>query len=164
MKRDDEGIAAGKQGEAALVGETARSVDDKVEVLIAHVGNQLHRTLLAAQIKIRNYLIGYLDVWELLSLLPALLDDALLRIGVEKDETEAQFGKVVGKHDAVGGLAYAALLVGKGDNLVALLLWLVEIECCYTHRFSMLVILVSGSHNCQRFQYTDWDNSCVTKK
>ena len=64
------------------------------------------------------------------------LDDAALRVTVERDETAVVFeDKLVGEQYTDGGLAASAFLVSGYDNLVALLRGgLPDVEKWYVHK------------------------------
>ena len=65
-----------------------------------------------------------------------LLDDAALRVTVERDETAVVFeDKLVGEQYTDGGLAASAFLVSGYDNLVALLRGgFPDVEKWYVHK------------------------------
>lgn len=132
----DDGIGLEHQWKQALKGETARSVDDEVEVLVAHGPDKVEGILLSAELGTRDYLIQWLELWPALSVLLMLLDDAALRVGIEYDETAMMFkNELVGKKHAEGSLAAAAFLVGDDENLVASLLRrLSDVKEWYVHK------------------------------
>ena len=116
--------------------ETSRSVDDEVEILIAHGADKVKGLLLAAELGTRHNLIERLELWPALPVLLMLLDDAALWITIKHDETAMVFeDKLTGIKHTVGGLAAAAFLVSVHDNLVASLLWrLSDVKERYVHK------------------------------
>ena len=132
----DDGIGLEHQWEQTLKGETARSVDDEVEVLVAHGSDKVEGILLTAKLGTGYNLIKGLKLRPALSVLLVLLDDAALRVSIEYDETAVMFkNELVGKKHAEGSLAAAALLIGDDENLVASLLWrLSDVKEWYVHK------------------------------
>ena len=132
----DDGIGLEHQWKQTLKGETARSVNDEVEVLVAHGSDKVEGILLTAKLGTGYNLIKGLKLWPALSVLLVLLDDAALRVGIEHDETAVMFkNKLVGKKHTESGLAAAALLIGDDENLVASLLRrLSDVKEWYVHK------------------------------
>ena len=114
----------------------ARGVDDEVKVLIAHGADKVEGLLSAAELGAGDDLIEGLELWPALTVLLMFLDDAALRVTVERDETAVVFeDKLVGEQYTNGGLAASAFLVGGYDNLVALLRGsLPDVEKWYVHK------------------------------
>ena len=132
----DDGIGLEHQWEQTLKGETTRSVDDEVEVLVAHGSDKVEGILLTAKLGTGYNLIKGLKLRPALSVLLVLLDDAALRVSIEYDETAVMFkNELVGKKHAEGSLAAAALLIGDDENLVASLLRrLSDVKEWYVHK------------------------------
>ncbi len=132
----DDGIGLEHQWKQTLKGETARSVNDEVEVLVAHGPDKVQGILLAAELGAGDYLIQGLELWPALSVLLMFLDDTALRVGIKHDETAVMFkDELVGKKHAECGLAATAFLVGDDENLVASLIRrLSNVKEWYVHK------------------------------
>ena len=133
---DDDGISLEDKWKQALKGKTARCVDDKVKVLVAHGSDKILCITFAAELGTGHDLIEGLELGPALTVLLVFLDDAALRVTVERDETAVVFeDKLVGEQYTNGGLAASAFLVSGYDNLVALLRGgFPDVEKWYVHK------------------------------
>ena len=132
----DDGIGLEEKGKIALLGETARCIDEKVEVLVSHGSYKVECFFLASELGTGNDLIQRWKLWPSLTVLLVLLDDAALRVAVKHDETAMVFEyKLTGAKHTVGGFAAATFLVSKHNNLVASLLGgLPDVKEWYVHK------------------------------
>lgn len=121
LNRYNDGISLEHKRKQALKSKTARSVDDEVEVLVAHGSDKDMSIHFAVKLGTGYDLIQGLELWTSFKVLLVLFDDTALWVCVEHDETVlVLLDKLVCEHHAVGGFAAAAFLVGEYDNLVFL--------------------------------------------
>mgnify|MGYP003533773157 FL=1 len=132
----DDGIGLEEKGKIALLGETARCIDEKVEILVAHGSYKVECFFLAAELGTWYDLIQRRELWPSLTVLLVFFDNAALRVAVKHDETAMVFEyKLTGAEHTVGGFAAAAFLVSKHNNLVASLLGgLPDVKEWYVHK------------------------------
>lgn len=132
----DDGIGLEEKGEIALLGETTRCIDEKVEILVAHGSYKVECFFLASKLGTGNNLIQGRELWPSLTVLLVFFDDAALRVAVKHDETAMVFEyKLTGTEHTVGGFAAAAFLVSEHNNFVASLLGgLPDVKEWYVHK------------------------------
>lgn len=69
----DDGIGLEEKGKIALLGETARCIDEKVEILVAHGSYKVECFFLAAELGTRYDLIQRRELWPALTILLVFL-------------------------------------------------------------------------------------------
>lgn len=148
LNGDDDGISLEDKRKQALERETARSVNNEVEVLGTHGPDKVTGVPFAVELGTGYDLVQGLELRPPLKVLLLLLDDASLRIRIEHDKAVlVLLDELVGEHHAVGGLAAAAFLVGEHDDLVFLGV-LPNTEKWNAHKALFVTRIMSFGHLC----------------